>query len=78
MEKTIVMPKMGMTMEVGTIYQIFVKPGDMVNEDDPILEFETNKMTESITAPCAGQIVEILCKEDDEIPVGQPVCTMIC
>ena len=73
MDKLVVMPKMGMTMEYGTISEVFVKPGDMVNEGDPLMEFETNKMTETIDAPCAGQVMAVR-NVEEEVPVGEPVC----
>lgn len=75
MEK-ILMPKMGMTMEYGTIAELFVKVGDAVNEGDPLFEFETNKMSDTVNAPCGGTIQEICCEVDEDVPVGEVVCVI--
>ena len=76
MDTNILMPKLGLTMEFGTVSQIFVKVGDRVSKGDPILEFETEKLTSNVEAPADGVITAISCSVDDDVPTGQPVGTM--
>ena len=76
MKKEVVMPKLGLTMESGTVTAIYVKVGDAVNEGDTMFDIETNKLTESITAPAAGTVVEIRCNEYDDIPVAEVVAVI--
>ena len=76
MKKDVVMPKLGLTMETGTITGIFVKIGDTVNEGDKMFSIETNKLEESILAPASGKVVEIHCEEFDDVPVAEVVAVI--
>ena len=72
-EETIAMPKLGLTMESGTIAQILRKPGDLVKEGETILEFETEKLQEAIVAPFDGYVKEILVEEGQELAIAEPL-----
>lgn len=72
--ETLTMPKLGLTMESGTITNILHGPGDFVKEGEAILEFETEKLTNEIAAPFDGYIKEILVEVDDEVEVAKPLC----
>jgi len=69
----ILMPKMGESVEEATITKWFVKEGDTVEEDDPILEIATDKVDSEIPSPVAGTIKEIKFEVDDVVAVGTPV-----
>ncbi len=43
MKKEIIMPKIGLDMEEGTIEQWLKKVADTVKEGDPLVEIETDK-----------------------------------
>ena len=49
--------------------------GDIVKEDDVLLQIETDKVTIDVryTESEAGTLTEYLCKEDDTVAVGQEV-----
>ncbi|MDE2946221.1 MAG: hypothetical protein OXT05_03890 [Chloroflexota bacterium] len=64
------MPKFGMTMEEGLIVEWLVDEGDTVAEGDGIVLIETEKVSTELEAPAAGQVVELSCEVDDEVPVG--------
>ncbi len=66
----IYMPKFGMTMEEGLIVEWLVAEGDTVAEGDGIVLIETEKVSTELEAPAAGQVVELSCEVDDEVPVG--------
>ncbi|MDE2749218.1 MAG: hypothetical protein OXI34_09655 [Chloroflexota bacterium] len=66
----IYMPKFGMTMEEGLIVEWLVDEGDTVAEGDGIVLIETEKVSTELEAPAAGQVVELSCEVDDEVPVG--------
>jgi 2-oxoglutarate dehydrogenase E2 component (dihydrolipoamide succinyltransferase) len=53
--------------EVGTIYK---KVGDRVEQDEALVELETDKATQEIPSPVAGTIVEIAVSEGDTVEVG--------
>ena len=44
--------------------------GDTVAENDPLVELETDKVTQEVPAPCAGVLLEILLNTDDEATPG--------
>ena len=67
------MPKFGMTMTEGTIVEQFKNPGDRVAAGDGILSAETEKVITVIEAPADGTIVEILCRQGDDVPVGNVI-----
>ena len=76
MKKDVVMPKLGLTMESGTVTTIHVKVGDTVNEGDVMFDIETNKLVETIVAPASGTVAEIRCEEFDDIPVAEVVAVL--
>src|SRR3954467_12450728 len=44
--------------------------GDAVAENDPLVELETDKVTQEVPAPAAGVLAEILLNTDDEAVPG--------
>ncbi|WP_404450439.1 dihydrolipoamide acetyltransferase family protein [Sutcliffiella horikoshii] len=60
----------GEGMTQADILTFFVKKGDKVKPDEPLVEVQTDKMTAEIPAPRAGVIKEILVKEGETISVG--------
>ena len=44
--------------------------GDAVVENDPLVELETDKVTQEVPAPAAGVLAEILLDTDDEAEPG--------
>ncbi|MFD1737212.1 dihydrolipoamide acetyltransferase family protein [Bacillus salitolerans] len=63
----------GEGMHEADITHFFVKPGDRVKADDPIVEVQTDKMTAEIPAPRAGIIKEITVEAGQTISVGTTV-----
>ena len=70
---TIKMPKMGDTMNEGTIVTWIKKEGDMVKEGDVIAEIETEKAAIEIEAFETGVLTKILVHEGETVPVGAPI-----
>ncbi|MER3523211.1 MAG: branched-chain alpha-keto acid dehydrogenase subunit E2 [Ignavibacteria bacterium] len=64
------LPRLGEGADSGVVATIFVKEGDTVKKDQPILELESEKAVASIPTPVAGTITNIYVKEGDEIKVG--------
>ena len=69
MVKEILMPKMGMTMETGTIQEWFVKEGDAVIKGDVLFSVETDKAVLDVEAFVDGTILKILLQEHESAPV---------
>ncbi|MDX2415741.1 MAG: 2-oxo acid dehydrogenase subunit E2, partial [Bacteroidales bacterium] len=71
MAKTeILLPAMGEGIIEATITKWLVKEGDLVDEDDPIVEVATDKVDTEIPAPGKGIIKNISFKEGDIPKVG--------
>jgi 2-oxoglutarate dehydrogenase E2 component (dihydrolipoamide succinyltransferase) len=73
----ILMPKMGESVEEATITKWFVKEGDTIEEDDPVLEIATDKVDSEIPSPVAGTVKEIKYEVDDVVAVGKPVAIIL-
>jgi len=62
MAETIIMPKLGNTVESSVILSWKVKPGDRVNKDTVICEIETDKATMEVPAGVEGTVLALLHK----------------
>ncbi|MHA1279438.1 MAG: 2-oxo acid dehydrogenase subunit E2 [Candidatus Helarchaeota archaeon] len=65
-----VMPKLGMTMEEGTIIKWLKQEGEMIKRGEELVEIETDKVTMKLEAPASGILFKILANEKEVIPVG--------
>jgi 2-oxoisovalerate dehydrogenase E2 component (dihydrolipoyl transacylase) len=66
----------GEGMTEATINCFFVKPGDFVKADQPLLEVQTDKMTAEIPAPASGVIKELKAAPGENILVGETLLIM--
>ena len=69
----IVMPKMGESVNEGTIIKWHKKVGDSVKQDEIIFEISTDKVDTEIPSPAEGVLKEIKIKEGDTVEVGAVV-----
>lgn len=67
----IVMPKLGESIQEGTITKWFVKEGDTVQEDDILFEVATDKVDSEIPSPVDGVLTKILFPENSLVAVGE-------
>ncbi|KRM96931.1 dihydrolipoamide acetyltransferase component of pyruvate dehydrogenase complex [Liquorilactobacillus aquaticus DSM 21051] len=65
------LPDIGEGISEGTVAQWYVKPGDVLKEDDDLLEIENDKSVEEIPSPVSGTIKKILVEEGETAEVGQ-------
>ncbi|MFO1477857.1 MAG: 2-oxo acid dehydrogenase subunit E2 [Verrucomicrobiota bacterium] len=70
------LPRLGEGADSGTVVNIFVKEGDTVAKDQPILELENEKAVATIPAPAAGTVTRIHAKPGDKLSVGQKILTL--
>ncbi len=69
----IFIPKLGANIDSVEIGKIYVKKGDQVKKGELLFEINTNKATFNIEADSDGKILELNCKEGDEINVLETV-----
>lgn len=66
----IVVPVLGESLTEGTVASWLKSVGDVVAQDEPLLELETDKVTMEVNAPSAGTLTEILAEVGSEVEVG--------
>jgi len=76
MPSDIIMPRLGLTMEEGTVVRWLAREGEHVVQGTPLLEVETDKVVSQIEADDSGIVSGFLADEGDEVAVGQPVATL--
>jgi len=64
------LPDIGEGVHEGEIVKWLVREGDVVKEDQPIVEVMTDKATVEIPSPAAGKILQINAKEGEVVKVG--------
>jgi pyruvate dehydrogenase E2 component (dihydrolipoamide acetyltransferase) len=70
MTHEIKVPEVSDGVAEGTVVDIAVAVGDLVEEDQTLLELETDKAVIAIPSPFAGKIAEIRVKQGDSVPIG--------
>jgi pyruvate dehydrogenase E2 component (dihydrolipoamide acetyltransferase) len=71
--RDIVMPRLGLTMEEGTVNAWKIQPGTPFKEGEIILEILSDKATVDVEAPFSGTLVRILVNDGETVPVGTPI-----
>lgn len=73
MKVDIVMPKMGESLQEGTIIKWLKKEGERVERDEMILEISTDKVDTEVPSPVEGILVSILAQEEQTVLVGTSI-----
>jgi pyruvate dehydrogenase E2 component (dihydrolipoamide acetyltransferase) len=70
------LPHLGEGADSGTVVNLFVKEGDQITKDQPILELENEKAVATIPATGSGVVAKIFVKVGDKVSVGQKLLTL--
>ena len=70
MTAKILVPDLGESVTEATVSKWFKKEGDAVQQDEQLVELETDKVTLEVNAPASGALISISAKEGDTIDVG--------
>lgn len=73
MANTLLMPKLGLTMEEGTLSMWHKKEGETVKQGEPLFDIETNKLVNTIEAEREGVLTRILVPEGETVPCLTPI-----
>jgi pyruvate dehydrogenase E2 component (dihydrolipoamide acetyltransferase) len=73
MSRTFVLPDLGEGLVEAEIRNVLVKEGDVIREDSPLLEVETDKAQVEIPSPFAGRVERIHVQPGQTVKVGQPL-----
>ncbi|MEO6748852.1 MAG: dihydrolipoyllysine-residue acetyltransferase [Casimicrobiaceae bacterium] len=58
------------------VIEVFVKPGDKVNVDDPIVTLESDKASMEVPSPVAGVVQGVRVSLGDKVRKGSVLCTL--
>ena len=72
----VVLPELGEGITKATLTYWFFKDGEMVRQNDDLVELTTDKSTFNLPSPCTGIISEIMYSEGDSVNVGQTLAVI--
>ncbi len=70
------LPDLGENVEAGEVINVLVSVGDSLEEDQPVIELETDKAVIEVPSSVSGTIAEIRVSEGDTAAVGQVILTV--
>lgn len=73
MPTEIIMPKLGMSMEEGTIVEWVKKKGESVTKGETVVVISSEKIEKDIEAPDDGILLEISAEQDETVEVGKAI-----
>src|SRR5438093_178276 len=75
MSRPFVLPDLGEGLTEAEIVKVLVREGEVIAEDAPLLEVETDKATVEIPSPMSGRVEEIHVEPHQTVKVGQVLVT---
>jgi pyruvate dehydrogenase E2 component (dihydrolipoamide acetyltransferase) len=72
----VIMPQMGESIFEGTITKWLKKPGDAVQQDEPLFEISTDKVDAEIPSPAAGVLAEIKVQAGTTVQINTVVAVI--
>src|SRR5262252_1677774 len=69
----LVVPSVGESITEVEIGDWLKHPGDVVNQDDPVVVIETEKVTVELPAPATGKITTMLKQKGEKASVGDVI-----
>src|SRR5512140_968517 len=70
------LPNLGEGAESGTVVNLFVKEGDQIAKDQPILELENEKAVATIPSTAGGTVLRVFVKTGEKLSVGQRILSL--
>jgi len=75
MSRPFVLPDLGEGLTEAEIVKVLVREGEVIAEDAPLLEVETDKATVEIPSPMSGRVEKIHVEPNQTVKVGQVLVT---
>ena len=73
MSRELLLPELAESVVEGEIVKWLIQEGDAVEEDQPVVEVMTDKVTVELPSPYAGTLHKQLVKEGDVVAVHEPI-----
>jgi pyruvate dehydrogenase E2 component (dihydrolipoamide acetyltransferase) len=77
MATDVIMPKVDMDQETGTVGQWVKQEGDTVKQGETILEIETDKVAIEVESPASGILSGILVGEGETVPIATTIAYIL-
>ena len=75
-EYKLLLPSMGEGVMEATIISWLYNEGDMVKEDDSVVEIATDKVDSDVPTPVSGKIIKILKQKDEVAKIGEAIAIL--
>jgi pyruvate dehydrogenase E2 component (dihydrolipoamide acetyltransferase) len=75
MPRPFVLPDLGEGLTEAAVIKVLVQEGDIVREDAPLLEVETDKAQVEIPSPLSGRVLTVHVRPNQTVRVGEPLVT---
>lgn len=75
-EYRLLLPSMGEGVMEATIIDWLFKEGDLVNEDDSVVEIATDKVDSDVPTPVSGKIAKILVQKGEVAKIGEAIAIL--
>jgi len=75
MPRPFVLPDLGEGLTEAEILKVLVNEGDVLAEDAPLLEVETDKATVEIPSPFGGRVARVHVRPGQSVKVGDVLVT---
>lgn len=72
----ILMPKLGESIMEATVLRWHKQVGDFVKLDETLLDIATDKVDSEVPSTVEGILEQVLCKENDVIPIGSVIAVI--
>jgi pyruvate/2-oxoglutarate dehydrogenase complex dihydrolipoamide acyltransferase (E2) component len=77
MQYEVTLPSLGDDLEdMARVSMWLADEGDIVNENDDLVEMVTDKAAFTVPSPKSGTLIEKLVDEEDEVKVGDVICIL--
>ncbi len=70
------LPNLGEGADSGTVVNLFVKEGDRIEKDQPVIELENEKAVATIPSTASGVVGKVFVKNGDKISAGQRIISI--
>lgn len=60
----------------GNVWKVLVEPGQQVEAGDALVILESMKMEFTVTAPAAGEVLQVFCREASPVSAGQDLLVL--
>jgi pyruvate dehydrogenase E2 component (dihydrolipoamide acetyltransferase) len=70
------LPHLGEGADSGTVVNVFVKEGERIEKDQPVIELENEKAVAAIPSTVSGVIAKVFVKNGDKLSAGQRIISV--